>query len=374
MKISTFLCLTSLLLLWACGTSSEADAPTQTPMVESDQWANYPGQEGPGKGKRIVLISGDEEYRSEECLPQLAKILSQQHGFDCTVLFAQDPDSPGVIKPKYLHNIPGLQALREADLMIIATRFRDLPDDQMQEIDDYLMSGRPVLGMRTATHAFNVLDSSSAWVHYGNYYDGEKTEWHGGFGRLVLGEKWISHHGHHKHQSTRGMLTFKDHPIARGLKDGDIWGPTDVYGIRLPQVGDARAIVLGQVINRAGEYDENDPLFGMRETDTEVATVNPAREDIGDPNDPMMPVAWIKSYQLPGGQTGQTFATTMGAATDLLSVGTRRMLVNATYWLTGLEVPEMASVNLVGNYQPTAYSFLSDEYWNEKQMTITSQK
>src|SRR5258708_8813203 len=50
-----------------------------------------PGKSGPGKGKRIVLVSGDEEYRSEQALPQVARILSQRHGFDCTVLFAIDP-------------------------------------------------------------------------------------------------------------------------------------------------------------------------------------------------------------------------------------------------------------------------------------------
>jgi len=59
------------------------------------------------KGKHIVLISGDEEYRSEEALPQLAKILTKRHGFDCTVLFAQHPDTLGVINPNYTKNIPG---------------------------------------------------------------------------------------------------------------------------------------------------------------------------------------------------------------------------------------------------------------------------
>ena len=51
-------------------------------------WVVYEGKKGPGKGKHIVFLSGDEEYRSEEGLPQLAKILAVQHGFKCTVLFS----------------------------------------------------------------------------------------------------------------------------------------------------------------------------------------------------------------------------------------------------------------------------------------------
>src|SRR5690606_1478751 len=144
-----------------------------------------------------------EEYRSEEALPQLAKILSKRHGFNCTVLFAQDTAMPGVVNPEYLKNIPGLEALDSADMMVVFTRFRALPDDQMRHIDDYLKAGKPVMGIRTATHAFNFdKDSDSGFIHYSNGYDGDKTEWKDGFGRLVLGERWVAHHGQHKQQST----------------------------------------------------------------------------------------------------------------------------------------------------------------------------
>src|SRR5512147_1583650 len=101
----------------------------------------FEGSKGPGKGKHIVLVSGDEEYRSEEALPQLGKILAAQHGFKCTVLFAIDPKT-GEINPNVNNNIPGLEALKTADLMIIATRFRNLPDDQMQHIASYVESGK----------------------------------------------------------------------------------------------------------------------------------------------------------------------------------------------------------------------------------------
>ena len=96
---------------------------------DSDLWVSYPG--AGDDAPHVVLIAGDEEYRSEEALPQLGKILSVHHGVRCTVLFPIDPAS-GEICPTCLDNIPGLEALETADLMVIATRFRDLPDEQIE--------------------------------------------------------------------------------------------------------------------------------------------------------------------------------------------------------------------------------------------------
>ena len=301
-----------------------------------DPWLDLAGGEGPGKGTMVVLISGDEEYRSEEALTQLAKILATHHGFDCRVVYAIDPKT-GEISPNTQTNIPGLEALRDADLMVIATRFRNLPDEQMQEIDSYLKAGKPVIGMRTATHAFNI-PAGRAFARYSWKHDGK--DFSQGFGRQVLGETWINHHGHHGKESTRGLIApdAADHPILRGIADGDIWGPTDVYGVRLPLPGDSKPLVLGQVL--AGMTPDAEPVAGTK-------------------NDPMMPVAWTKTYAIDGGPTGRVFTTTMGAATDLAAEGTRRMLVNACYWATGLEslIPEASCVDLVGEYQPTAFGF-----------------
>ena len=120
--------------------------------AQGKDWVVYEGEDGPGQGKHIVLISGDEEYRSEEALPQLGKILATHHGFKCTVLFAIGED--GEIDPTCVDNIPGLEALRSADLMVIATRFRNLPDEQMKHIVDYVEAGKPIIGMRTiVSHA-----------------------------------------------------------------------------------------------------------------------------------------------------------------------------------------------------------------------------
>lgn len=320
--------------------------------------------------KHIVLVSGDEEYRSEEALPQLAKILSKHHGFKCTVLFAQNPEKLGIVDANYVKNIPGLEALDSADMMVLFTRFRALPDEQMQHFEDFLVAGKPLVALRTATHAFNFKENDTTnFAHYSNGYSGDKTEWADGFGRLVLGEKWHTHHGHHKHQSTRGVIVeaAASHPIANGIESGSIWGPTDVYGVRLPLPGDSKPIVLGQVINRAGEYDESDLFFGMKPTDTELATQNDKGIKV---NDILMPIAWTKSYQIPGGKKGKAFTSTIGAASDMINESVRRLLVNAVFWSMDLSVPEKANVSVVGTYNPSAYGFKTDEYWFKKQLKI----
>jgi len=365
-----------------------ADQPNGGAISQSGLFVVYDGKEGVGKGKHVVLISGDEEYRSEEALAQLGKILARHHGFKCTVLFAIDPKT-GIVDPNHAGNISGLTALKTADLMVIATRFRNLPDEQMQHIDDYLKSGRPVLGMRTATHAFKIplertnwihydyrYNAPTNWVHYDRRYSGDKQEWARGFGGLVLGDTWFYHYGNHNHQSTRGLIAPEARilPITRGLKDGDIWGPTDVYAVRLPLPGDSVPIILGQTINRKGARNDQDMFLGMSPTDDEIASTghNPTADrgsDRYNPNDPMMPVAWTKSYQLPGGREGRVFTTTMGASTDLVAEGTRRMLVNAVYWCVGLaeKIPaEGTNVDVVGEYNPTAFRFQTSDYWRKQ--------
>ena len=336
----------------------------QQAQAADDPWVTYAGGEGSGVGKHIVLIAGDEEYRSEEALPQLGKILSKHHGFKCTVVFSINPKT-GYIDPNYTRNTPGLEALADADLMIIATRFRILPDEQMQHVDNYLKRGGAVLGMRTATHAFNPTDEDK-WHHYANGYKGKKKEWRDGFGRLVLGEKWISHHGSHKHEGTLGFIDdgAKGLAVLNGIKDKDIWGSTDVYGVRLPLPGDSKPLVLGQVVKRAGEYDEDDVFFGMRHSDSEP---NPEK------NDPMMPVAWTKTYQVPDGEKGKVFTTTLGSSSDLLNEGTRRLIVNGAYWAVGLEdhIPaEGTKVDVVGEFNASQYGFKTNRYWREMKMTV----
>jgi hypothetical protein len=305
-----------------------AGAKTEAPA--SPQWVVYKGDKGPGAGKHIVLVSGDEEYRSEECLPQLGKILAKRHGFKCTVLFAI---TNGVIDPNNTKNIPGLEALKTADLMIIATRFRDLPDEQMKHVAEYIDAGKPVIGMRAGLVAF--------WLKSSKTYERfcwKGRIWKGGFGRHILGQSWMGHHGRHGRQSTRGVLVpeAKDHPIVRGCTD--IWGPTDVYVAPNPLPEGSTVLFKGQVID------------GMKPTD------KPAK---GKKNNPMMSMAWTKTYKGVKDQVGRVFMTTMGDGRDVENEGLRRLLVNAVYWCVGMEkkIPAKSNVDIVGEYKPLPFGF-----------------
>lgn len=297
--------------------------------LAADPWVVYEGGDGPGKGKHVVIVTGDDEYRSEESMPPFGKILAARHGFKVTVLFAINPET-GAIAPEVQNNIPGLDALDNADLMILFTRFRDLPDDQMKHIVDYTNSGHPIMALRTATHAFffkNAADPNAKWSW--NSKDPK-----GGYGREVLGETWVNHYGNHKVESTRGVIAdgMEDSPLVRGCED--IWGPSDVYGITTLS-GDSKPVIMGQV------------LVGMKPDDA------PNKEK------PMAPVAWTKSYTGTAGKASRVFTTTMGHSFDLKSEGFRRLLVNAVYWGLGMEgeIPERANVEFVGVYAPADIGF-----------------
>ncbi len=297
--------------------------------AEGNPWLTCEGSSGPGVGKHIVLVSGDEEYRSEESLPMLGRLLAATHGFKCTVLFAINKQS-GQIDPNTIDNIPGLEALATADLMVINTRFRDLGDEQMKFVDAYLESGKPVVGIRPAVVSFRNKKESAYFKYSSNNRTGDYA---GGFGQQVLGSTWISHHGAHGKESTRGVIVEaqKSHPILRGVET--MWGPTDVYTIRLPIPHGAQVLVMGQV------------LKGMK-------------PDAAPSEKSRMPLAWTKNYPTKRG-VARVFTTTMGDAQDFTDEHFRRMVVNACFWAAGLEdkIPAKNNVDLVGAYTPSPFGF-----------------
>ena len=301
--------------------------------IRAADWVVYEGNTGPGRGKHIVFLSGDEEYRSEQGLPMLARILAVRHGFTCTVLFPINP-ADGTIDPVTLTNIPGMEALDSADLCVMALRFRELPDDQMKHFVDYLNRGKPIIALRTSTHAFAYDHNKQS--PYAKY-DWRNKDWPGGFGQQVLGETWVDHHGAHGKESTRGVInnSFKDNPILRGVTD--LWAPTDVYAVaHLP--ADAKVLVWGQV------------LSGMNPTDPPVE---------GAKNHPLMPLVWLREYNGERQHVSKILTTTMGAAVDLENESLRRLIVDASYWATGLtdQIPAQANVDYVGEFKPLWFGF-----------------
>jgi type 1 glutamine amidotransferase len=326
------LCVTSLLM----GASAFAGAsPATTPLPDEDRWLHYPGDANtsPGLGRRVVFLAGDEEYRSEESMPMLARMFAQ-HGFETVVLFSQDPET-GEIDPENSSNIPGMHLIDDADLVVVNLRFRELPDKDMKHLVDHVEAGKPVSGLRTATHAFyyreNPDSAHADWTF-------NSTDPKGGFGGHILGETWVAHHGHHGSEATRGVIEPEnaDHPVLHGVKD--VFGPTDVYTIReLPD--DSTILLRGGI------------LEGMDADDAFVKD---------DRNDPMHPVAWLRERRLPDGGTQRIFCTTMGTSQDFSSRDLRRLVLQASLWQLENErmIPgDGVDAPLVGHWAPTRFGF-----------------
>ncbi|MBI4621702.1 MAG: ThuA domain-containing protein [Verrucomicrobia bacterium] len=312
------------LLLLGClfVATTHAAAPTMS----------YAAASGPGNGRHIVFLTGDEEYRSEEGLPMLAKILSQRQGFRCTVLFALDPD--GTINPDNNTSVPGAEALDSADGIVMMLRFRQWPDTAMKHFADAVARGVPLVALRTSTHAFRYpANSPGAYTRFNH------------FGREVLGENWVSHWGQNRRGATRGIVEpgAEGDPILRGVSG--IFGDSGVYEVH--PVAGSKILVRGQVLKGMSPTDEPDTYRKKRKVDDQEQGIN----------DPLMPVAWTRQHENANGRSNRVFCTTMGAATDLANEGLRRMVVNAVLWGFGLEVPAKTDVRFVDPYAPADYSF-----------------
>lgn len=288
----------------------------------------YQGDRGPGAGKHIVFLAGDHEYRSEESLPALARILAKHYGFTCSVFFTTDPKT-GFIEPGS-SNISGLEALKTADLLVIFLRFQDFPDAEMQHIADYLARGGPVVGFRTATHAFQIKRPDAKFLKY-HWQTGEAYP--GGFGRQILGETWVSHYGTNHKMSSRLVLApdQANHPILRGVKD--VWVQSGGYTAH-PIEGSV-ILATGQILD--GMTPDSPPAAGKEQ----------------------MPVAWYRTYTSESGKNGRVFTTTHGASEDLLNDGFRRLSVNAMLWAAGLErsITATGDISFVGPYHPSTFAF-----------------
>src|SRR5215212_49162 len=296
-------------------------------LAQNPHLVVYQGTTGPGAGKHIVFLAGDHEYRSEESMPALARILARHYGFKCSVFFTTDPKT-GFIDPGSSH-IAGLEALRTADLMVVFLRFQDFPDTEMQHIVDYLDRGGPVVGFRTATHAFQILRPDAKF----RKYTMEGAEGYpGGFGRQILGETWVGHYGTNHKQSSRLLLQPDEaaHPILRGVKD--VWVQSGGY--RAAPIEGSHILAKGQILN------------GMTPD-------SPAAAD-----KEVLPVAWYRTYTSQSGKSGRVFATTHGASEDLLNEGFRRMAVNGCLWAAGLETSIRAGndIAFVGPFQPSTFN------------------
>ncbi len=290
---------------------------------------HFEGQAGgPGNGKHLVLLAGDEEYRSEEAMPMLGQILAR-HGFEVTVLFSLDED--GTVNPDRQDSLSHSEALETADGIVMALRFRRWDDEAMKRFEAAFERGVPIVALRTSTHAFK-FPGDSPWQKY-SFRAPAATGWENGFGRQVLGETWVNHHGKHKREGTRSVVedANRHHSILRGV--GTMFGKTDVYGA--DPLEPATILLRGEV----------------------TASLEPDSPGVPGKNDPMQPIAWSREYGHGNGTVNRVFTTTMGSSQDLLDEDLRRLIVNAVFWGFELEVPQLADVSIPADYEPTPYGF-----------------
>ena len=285
----------------------------------------YQGTDGLGKGKHIVFLAGDHEYRSEESLPALARILAKHHGFKCTVLFNVNKDT-GEIEVGN-SNMPGMEALDSADLAVIFLRFQAFPKEQMKHLDDYLNRGGPVVGLRTATHAFK-MGTEDPFAKYS--YNSKVAGYELGFGHQVLGQTWVGHYGTNHKQSTRITIVEdkKAHPILRGVKD--IWVQAGGY---VGKPTDGEILTMAQ------------PLNGM------------TPDSPADEKKPPMPSEWTRTYKGTSGKEGRVFTTLYGTSDDITNEGYRRMVVNGCLWALGMEnaIKPDLEIAFIGPFKPNKF-------------------
>ena len=292
----------------------------------------YEGGEGIGKGKHIVFLANDHEYRSEETSPLLAKMLAKHQGFKCTVLFGIDEE--GHIEPGS-KNIPHLEVLKDADLFVCFARFLSLSDEQVQHIVDYTEKGGPVIGMRTTTHSFH--EQGGSWAKLNFDYKGE--DYDGGFGKQIFGNTWDkktgqSHYGrnHTEGGTNSAVESAKAHPILRGV------APFHTY---------------------IGAYKSHPPVDATELIEVQVLNTFETSDDINERR-PKVSAGWARDhYTAPSGQKkdARVVYTSIGASEDFLDANARRFLINSCLWAVGLEkeiTPEL-NVDIVGKYEPSSY-------------------
>jgi len=282
----------------------------------------------PGKAKHVVLLAGDEEYRSEEAMPMLAQILAKQ-GFKCTVLFSMDKENK-FVSPNNHKSLSNPTALDSADAILMSLRFRNWPEETFDKFSAAFERGTPISALRTSTHAFKTPKKSP----YSKYDWRSKVKgWEGGFGRQVLGESWVSHWGAHAKQgvNTYTIAENKDHSILNGVEK--IFVRSDLY--------EAKPLQPSTILLE-GQITENLNPDSKELTEHKKGSVRQA-------------CAWTREFKHENGNVSKIFTTTMGSSEDLNDENLRRLVINSLYYGLDLEVPEKANVDFVSKYIPTFY-------------------
>jgi type 1 glutamine amidotransferase len=235
----------------------------------------------PAPAARIVFMIGEEEYHTWETLPDFAAKELKAQGHQVTIIQADATDK---------NSFPGLiEALRDADLLFVSARRRQPHKEQLDAVRAHVAAGKPVVGIRTASHAFALLPKATLT-------DPKLAIWPE-FDAEVLGGNY---HGHCKLDERNSVISLapnaETHPILQGI---------------------AVAKMVGH-----GELYKNDPL-PSGSTPLLMGTL---------PDQPSEPVAWT---HLSGGKHARVFYTSLGHWDDFSNPEFRRFLGNGVQWALG---------------------------------------
>jgi len=296
---------------------------------------------------KVVFLAGDEEYRSEESLPMLAKILERDYGFDTVVGFSVDEE--GFVDPLESESLTMTEELKDADLLVLYLRFRRPPEEIFRNILAYFERGGPVVAFRTSTHAFRFAYDAGrdAW---GYQNDPEKQHSLGGGEKIreILGQSWITHHGHF--DDGKSPLTdvtvradHEAHPILRGVE------PFPAYSWLYHVDGGDHTLAGSPELLLDGRALQSNKI--ERGQTDEFPLTNP--------------VAWTKSYAGSNGSEGRVFTTTLGHPYDFKDPNMRRLSIQGMLWALGREdlIPgEGVNADTVGVFDPNNSGFGEDAF------------
>ncbi len=234
----------------------------------------------------VVFVTGDHEYSSEDTMPLIAAELVQRYGMRATVLKAHPNENAE-------ENIPGLEALKDADLAVLFLRWRRLPAGQVAHLRSYLDAGKPIVAFRTTTHAFN-------------YPKGHELEKWNAFAADYLGAPpgWGNGHTHYGHKSSTDVSI-----IPASANDPILIGVENSFHVRS---------WLYHVLPNYPPADANRLLVGR--------AVDPEKKGAVD-----NPVAW--TWKNKAG--GRVFMTTLGHPEDFQVESVQRLVFNGIQWALG---------------------------------------
>lgn len=247
-------------------------------LTSADFLGGKPFKFAGDKRPHVVILSAEDEYRTEVTLPAFA---AKHLGKDFKVSFVFE-------SPAKKYDLPGVEVVNDADVLLVSVRRRPIPAEQLAIIRKYVAAGKPVVGIRTASHAFHLRDKQpdglAAWLE---------------IDREMIGGNYQGHTANNSTGIIRPLPDVK-HPILTGIPAGEFPSGGTLY-LNTPLDANAVELMRGRV------------------------------EGIGQQE----PVAW--TFQRKDG--GKTFYTSLGHKDDFEQPAFQRLLLNGIYWAAGLPVP-----------------------------------